>query len=287
MKKFISLFLIFSLLFAFASCGKNDGESGRAETVTTDLTQTQPLQITETTVEDGKIESDTETTEKAKSESHSQTKTSKKTETIASKVTTVITSASATIAETTKKVFTTVRSTRIPTTTKATTKTETQTQTQSAAETTTEKATSKQTAAKEKTCTVSISCAECLSNMNMLTNEAKKQFIPSDGWILKTTSLTFNDGETAFDVLKRACKNGHCSDNCAYCQKSGIQLEYSFSTSFETYYIEGIHQIYEKDFGSKSGWLFKVNGSYPNYGCSAYKLKSGDKIEFVYTVDGE
>ena len=34
-----------------------------------------------------------------------------------------------------------------------------------------------------------------------------------------------------------------------------------------------------------SGWMYKVNGWFPNYGCSRYQLKDGDVIEWVYTCD--
>ena len=30
---------------------------------------------------------------------------------------------------------------------------------------------------------------------------------------------------------------------------------------------------------------YKVNGWFPNYGCSRYQLKEGDTIEWVYTCD--
>ena len=31
--------------------------------------------------------------------------------------------------------------------------------------------------------------------------------------------------------------------------------------------------------------MYKVNGWFPNYGCSRYQLKAGDKVEWVYTCD--
>ena len=45
------------------------------------------------------------------------------------------------------------------------------------------------------------------------------------------------------------------------------------------------HNLYEFDVGNKSGWMYKVNGWFPNYGCSRYQLKDGDVIEWVYTCD--
>ena len=37
--------------------------------------------------------------------------------------------------------------------------------------------------------------------------------------------------------------------------------------------------------GAASGWLFRVNGEFPNKGCSDYELNDGDVIEWVYTCD--
>ena len=50
-------------------------------------------------------------------------------------------------------------------------------------------------------------------------------------------------------------------------------------------YIEGINNLYEFDVGNTSGWMYKVNGWFPNYGCSRYQLQNGDVIEWVYTCD--
>ena len=134
------------------------------------------------------------------------------------------------------------------------------------------------------TCTISISCASVLANSDKLKKE-KAPFVPKDGIILRETTVEFTPGETVFDILKRACASGHCADNCKYCQAGGIQLEFEYTPGYDNYYIEGIHQIYEKDCGSKSGWMYKVNGAFPNEGCSSYTVKDGDKIEFVYTCD--
>lgn len=37
--------------------------------------------------------------------------------------------------------------------------------------------------------------------------------------------------------------------------------------------------------GSLSGWMYNVNGWYPNYGCSRYQVKDGDVVEWRYTCD--
>jgi uncharacterized membrane-anchored protein len=50
-------------------------------------------------------------------------------------------------------------------------------------------------------------------------------------------------------------------------------------------YIQGINNIYEFDAGALSGWMYRVNGWFPNYGASRYVVQQGDVIEWVYTCD--
>lgn len=144
----------------------------------------------------------------------------------------------------------------------------------------------KSTATQVKTviCTVEIECKKILENIDNLRSE-KRAFLPSDGYILKSTTVTVKEGSTAFDVLKKVCAENVCTDNCQYCKKSGIQLEHVYSPSYDSEYVRGIHQLYEKDCGTRSGWMYSVNGIFPNYGVNNYKIKNGDKIQFRYTCD--
>ena len=50
-------------------------------------------------------------------------------------------------------------------------------------------------------------------------------------------------------------------------------------------YIEGINNLYEFDCGDLSGWMYSVNGVFPNVGCSQVQAAEGDVICFVYTCD--
>ena len=122
-------------------------------------------------------------------------------------------------------------------------------------------------------CTIEIRCDTILDNMDELAT-GKDSYVPADGTVLAATTVSFTDGETVFDVLKRAC------------EQNGIQLEYSYTPLYESYYVEGIHHLYEFDCGSESGWMYKVNGWFPNYGCSAYTLSQGDSIVWCYTCHG-
>ncbi len=125
----------------------------------------------------------------------------------------------------------------------------------------------------EKNCTITILCNTILDNMGNLT-PGKEQFVPSNGVILGTSQVSFSDGETVFDVLTRVCAN------------TGIQIEYSWTPMYGSYYIEGINNLYEFDCGHESGWMYKVNGWFPNYGCSSYKLADNDDIVWCYTCNG-
>lgn len=121
--------------------------------------------------------------------------------------------------------------------------------------------------------TISIVCDTILNNMDDL-EPSKAPYVPDSGVILGSTQVAFTEGETVFDVLRRAC------------DAAGIALEYSWTPMYNSYYIEGINNLYEFDCGSESGWMYKVNGWFPNYGCSAYTLSEGDTIVWCYTCKG-
>lgn len=122
------------------------------------------------------------------------------------------------------------------------------------------------------TCTLSIRCDTILDNMDQL-KEGKKTVVPTDGVILAATTVTFSEGESVFDVLKRVTR------------EKRIHMEFRDTPMYNSAYIEGIHNLYEFDCGPLSGWMYKVNDWFPNYGCSRYVVKDGDKIEWVYTCD--
>ena len=124
----------------------------------------------------------------------------------------------------------------------------------------------------EWTCTISISCATILDNMDDL-DEEKVDIVPVDGWILEPMTVTFHEGESVFDILLRVCK------------EQNIHMEFMDTPMYNSAYIEGIHNLYEFDCGPLSGWMYKVNEWFPNYGCSRYALQNGDIVCWVYTCD--
>ena len=121
-------------------------------------------------------------------------------------------------------------------------------------------------------CTVEIRC-DTIADHSKITNKAIEGFVPSSGVILGTTEVLIEEGDTAFDVLQRVTR------------QYGIQMEFSYSSVYDSAYIEGINNIYEFDAGGGSGWMYKVNGWFPNYGCSNYELKNGDVMVWCYTTN--
>lgn len=123
-----------------------------------------------------------------------------------------------------------------------------------------------------RTVTIQIRCDTILKHKKQLAS-GKLKYVPSNGIILGTTTVAVSKGDTVFDVLK------------AVCNDRGIQLEYSYTPVYQTNYIEGISNLYQKDCGDQSGWVYKVNGWSPNVGCSQYKVKNGDSIVWAYTCE--
>ena len=104
-------------------------------------------------------------------------------------------------------------------------------------------------------------------------NASKQSLVPSDGVILSTTTVTFEDGDTVYDVLQRVCRD------------NGIHMDSVWTAKYNSAYVKGINNLYEFDVGEGSGWMYKVNGWFPNYGCSRYALQNGDVVNWVYTCD--
>lgn len=122
------------------------------------------------------------------------------------------------------------------------------------------------------TCTLTVSYLTVRNNLEQL-DQAKVELIAEDGMVYPTQTVTFEEGDSVFDVLLREMKG------------NSIHFEYENTPLFQTAYIEGIANLYEFDCGPLSGWVYKVNGWSPNYGVSEYLLQDGDEVEILYTCD--
>ena len=112
-------------------------------------------------------------------------------------------------------------------------------------------------AKKEQSCEFLISCKTVLSHKSALQSNYQ---IPSGGKIYEKT-MKFEEGDTVMDVLKR----------------TGVDIDVSKG------YVAGIDGLYEFDCGKSSGWMYRVNGKFPNYMAGKCKLHDGDKVEWLYT----
>lgn len=123
----------------------------------------------------------------------------------------------------------------------------------------------------DNTCTFVIECKTILNNKDKLKKGLEK-YIPDNAVIFSGT-VGFDSGESVYDILRRIC------------DENSIQMEASYTPAFSSYYVEGINNLYEFDCGQGSGWMYSVNGVFPNYGCSSYKPVNNDKIAFRYTCE--
>ena len=124
----------------------------------------------------------------------------------------------------------------------------------------------------EYTCFLSVRCDTVLANMDKLAAE-KAESVPADGVLFAEREVIFYEEESVFNVLAREMK------------QNKIHFEFVRTPVFGSAYIEGIGNLYEFDCGELSGWLYRVNGEFPGYGCSRYTLSDGDRVEVVYTCD--
>jgi len=120
--------------------------------------------------------------------------------------------------------------------------------------------------------TLSVRAHTIFYNMHLL-NIDKHELVPEDGWIFPATQVIAHEGESVFNVLQREMR------------RHRIHMVSRWTPIFNSAYVEAINNLYEFDVGPLSGWMYKVNGWFPNFGSSRYLLSPGDVIEWLYTVD--
>ena len=123
----------------------------------------------------------------------------------------------------------------------------------------------------DATCTISISCATILDNMDACDPDKREQ-VPQDGVILAPVEVGFQTGENVFDVLQRVCRENH------------IQMESKWTPLYGSAYIQGIHNLYEFDVGSGSGWMYCLKNVFPNVGFADSYLSEGDVVRVQFTL---
>lgn len=97
----------------------------------------------------------------------------------------------------------------------------------------------------------------------------KDSHIPDDGIILDTTEFSISSGDTAYSILLEASK------------RYDIRIDNRGSDS--NAYISSIQYLYEFEYGDLSGWMYRVNGEFPDVGSQSCTLSDGDRVEWLYT----
>lgn len=98
-------------------------------------------------------------------------------------------------------------------------------------------------------------------------------------------SIYGKDGEEILkDVIVKYKKDASVFDVTQFVAKEKkIQLEYKGVDP--SYYVMGIDNLYEFDYGAKSGWLFRVNGIFIGSGSGKQIINDQDCIEWFYSTD--
>ncbi len=95
---------------------------------------------------------------------------------------------------------------------------------------------------------------------------------PTDiGKILDVRAVEIKEDDKVLDVLIRITR------------REEIQMD--FRGSGAGAYVEGIGNLYEFDRGPESGWMYKVNDSFPNRSAGTWPVEPGDHLKWAYTLN--
>ena len=94
----------------------------------------------------------------------------------------------------------------------------------------------------------------------------------TDAWILPTVVRDLPEGTTAFEVFKQVlAANGYTYDAKGSYVRAVIAPDGT--------------KVAELSKGQYSGWMYRVNGEFPDTYMGAYELEDGDGIEVLFTAD--
>ena len=120
--------------------------------------------------------------------------------------------------------------------------------------------------------TFSADCKSVLGRMDTIDPSVNQpSVIPPDGVVIAECTLSLPEGSSAFDALITAAR------------QQQVRVDYTGS-SWGTY-VRSIGYISEFGFGELSGWMYRVNGEFPQVYAGEFTLHEGDVVEFVYTCD--
>lgn len=109
-----------------------------------------------------------------------------------------------------------------------------------------------------------------LPSDNTVTLSVEKRTVGLGDTIVPT-EVVLQDGDTAFTLMKRVA------------DQKGLPVSYSGSGA--GLYVQAIDGLSEFDHGPQSGWMYSVNGTFPEYSAGNYTLEDGDVLRWQYTKD--
>lgn|GEM_PF-6071209 len=124
----------------------------------------------------------------------------------------------------------------------------------------------------EHTISLLINCENALKADSGLADSIRDE-LPADGVVFYSNEFEIREGDTVYDVISRAC------------EENGIQMESTKVGMSSAMYIEGIANLYEFDCGNLSGWMYSVNGDFPQISVSQTKVSDGDEVRLLYSCN--
>jgi hypothetical protein len=89
--------------------------------------------------------------------------------------------------------------------------------------------------------------------------------------ILPAQPVPWEPGDTVLDLLIRVTREK--------------RIHMAHRGRGRTGYVEGIDNLYEFDHGPASGWVYSVNGVFPDRSAGGWEADQGDEIIWWYTLD--
>ncbi len=93
------------------------------------------------------------------------------------------------------------------------------------------------------------------------------------GYVLSSNKIEIIKDETVWDVTKREM------------EKNNVSYRSNENSPYNSVYIESIDGDGEFDHGEGSGWMYSVDGVFPDHSASVHELSGGEVIKWRYTTN--
>ena len=113
---------------------------------------------------------------------------------------------------------------------------------------------------------LSVDCSEVIGKENLSTSAEI-----GDGLWLTSKAIIVPVGSSVYDVIY-------------YAKAAGYVIDYTENNSITNGYIASINNLYQKECGKWSGWMYMVNGVTPGVGSKNKIVSNGDNLLWFYTT---